>query len=268
MPPSTARERSSSAGLLSIGQVLARLNPEFPNLTSSKLRFLEVQGIVTPTRTESGYRKFSQDDLERLRLALTLQRDHYLPLVVIREYLADVDAGRDPAPPSAAPPSIVPAPRRYRREELLARGGRRPAAAQRRHQHRSDHGLGRLHRSGGRDPQGAGRARPPWHRAAPRAHAPAERRARCRAGRVGSLTAPPANGCRIPRPCERARTRAGQTARRGARDLRSRGPRPHAVLTADPPATRDTPSRSSRMSLPGGQGSSSVDMSDHQGGSV
>lgn len=120
-----ARERSSSAGLLSIGQVLARLTPEFPALTSSKLRFLEVQGIVTPTRTESGYRKFSQDDLDRLRLALTLQRDHYLPLVVIREYLADVDAGRNPAPPSAVP-SIVPAPRRYRRDELLTAAGASP----------------------------------------------------------------------------------------------------------------------------------------------
>jgi DNA-binding transcriptional MerR regulator len=127
MSTASARERSSSAGLLSIGQVLARLAPEFPTLTSSKLRFLEVQGIVTPVRTESGYRKFSQTDLERLRLALTLQRDHYLPLVVIREYLADVDAGRDPATPAAAPPpSIVPAPRRYRREELLSATGAAP----------------------------------------------------------------------------------------------------------------------------------------------
>ena len=75
MPAASARERSSSAGLLSIGQVLARLSPEFPTLTSSKLRFLEVQGIVTPLRTESGYRKFTPDDLERLRLALTLQRE-------------------------------------------------------------------------------------------------------------------------------------------------------------------------------------------------
>jgi DNA-binding transcriptional MerR regulator len=127
MPAASSRERPSSAGLLSIGQVLARLSPEFPNLTSSKLRFLEVQGIVTPMRTESGYRKFTPDDLERLRLALTLQRDHYLPLVVIREYLADVDAGREPATPTAVPPpSIVPAPRRYRREELLLVAGAAP----------------------------------------------------------------------------------------------------------------------------------------------
>ncbi len=127
MPAASARERSSSAGLLSIGQVLARLSPDFPTLTSSKLRFLEVQGIITPLRTESGYRKFTPDDLERLRLALTLQRDHYLPLVVIREYLEDLDAGRDPATPTAVPPpSIVPAPRRYRRDELLVAAGAAP----------------------------------------------------------------------------------------------------------------------------------------------
>jgi DNA-binding transcriptional MerR regulator len=78
-------------------------------------------------RTESGYRKFSQEDLERLRLALTLQRDHYLPLSVIRDYLEDVDAGRDPVTPTAVPPpSILPAPRRYRRDELLAASGAAP----------------------------------------------------------------------------------------------------------------------------------------------
>lgn len=123
MAAASARERSTSAGLLSIGQILARLAPEFPGLTASKLRFLEVQGIVTPVRTESGYRKFSQHDLERLRLALTLQRDHFMPHSVIREYLSDLDAGRDPATPTPPPPSIVAAPRRYRREELLAAAG-------------------------------------------------------------------------------------------------------------------------------------------------
>jgi DNA-binding transcriptional MerR regulator len=113
---------------LSIGQVLARLTPEFPGLTASKLRFLEVQGIVTPSRTESGYRKFSPADLERLRLALTLQRDHYLPHSVIRDYLADLEAGRDPASPASMtpPPSIVATPRRYRRDELLAAAGAAP----------------------------------------------------------------------------------------------------------------------------------------------
>jgi len=125
MAAAPARGRPAAAGLLSIGQVLARLAPEFPALTSSKLRFLEVQGIVSPTRTESGYRKFSPADLERLRLALTLQRDHYLPLVVIRDYLADLDAGRNPAPPTAIP-SMVAAPRRYRRDELLSASGAAP----------------------------------------------------------------------------------------------------------------------------------------------
>lgn len=124
MAASPARERSASAGLLSIGQVLARLTPEFPDLTSSKLRFLEVQGIVTPSRTESGYRKFSAADIERLRLGLTLQRDHYLPLSVIREQLDEAEAGGEAT--ALVPPSITPVPRRYRRDELLAAAGAGP----------------------------------------------------------------------------------------------------------------------------------------------
>jgi DNA-binding transcriptional MerR regulator len=125
MAASPARERSASAGLLSIGQVLARLTPDFPDLTSSKLRFLEVQGIVTPSRTESGYRKFSASDIERLRVGLTLQRDHYLPLSVIREQLDEAEQ-RGEAASLLPPPSITPAPRRYRREELLAAAGAGP----------------------------------------------------------------------------------------------------------------------------------------------
>jgi len=121
-----ARDRSASAGLLSIGQVLARLTPEFPDLTSSKLRFLEVQGIVSPSRTESGYRKFSQSDIERLRLGLTLQRDHYLPLSVIREQLDDVAANGESAATLTPPPSIAPPTRRYRRDELLSAAGAGP----------------------------------------------------------------------------------------------------------------------------------------------
>jgi DNA-binding transcriptional MerR regulator len=120
-----ARDRSASAGLLSIGQVLARLTPEFPQLTSSKLRFLEVQGIVTPSRTESGYRKFSSSDVERLRAALTLQRDHYLPLSVIREQLDEAEA-KGEGWGSIAPPSISPPARHHRRDELLRHTGATP----------------------------------------------------------------------------------------------------------------------------------------------
>ncbi len=120
-----ARERSAPAGKLSIGQVLARLTPEFPQLTSSKLRFLEVQGIVNPSRTESGYRKFSSHDVERLRAALILQRDHYLPLSVIREQLDEAEA-KGEGRKVVAPPSIAPAARRYRREELISATGATP----------------------------------------------------------------------------------------------------------------------------------------------
>lgn len=87
---------------MSIGAVLALLKPEFPAMTISKLRFLEDQGLVTPTRTGSGYRKYSRSDVERIRYALVAQRDSYLPLRVIREQLADLDAGRTVEQPQRA----------------------------------------------------------------------------------------------------------------------------------------------------------------------
>lgn len=97
--------RPAGSELLSIGQVLARLQDDFVDLTPSKLRFLEEQGLVSPERTKSGYRKFSQAHIERLRLILTLQRDHYLPLKVIAEVLDEMDQGRDPIIPGATPRS-------------------------------------------------------------------------------------------------------------------------------------------------------------------
>jgi DNA-binding transcriptional MerR regulator len=112
--------------LLSIGQVLARLNPEFPDLTPSKLRFLEERQLVSPARTESGYRKFSPADLERLRFVLSMQRDHYLPLKVIRGYLDDLDAGREPVLPGGVQvtaPSMLSSDRRLSREELIREAG-------------------------------------------------------------------------------------------------------------------------------------------------
>jgi DNA-binding transcriptional MerR regulator len=111
--------------LLSIGQVLARLGPEFPDLSPSKLRFLEERQLISPARTEAGYRKFSAADLDRLRFVLTMQRDHYLPLKVIRGYLDELDAGRQPAIPGggAQAPSMLPSERRYTRDELIREAG-------------------------------------------------------------------------------------------------------------------------------------------------
>lgn len=76
---------------VSIGPLLRALEPDFPGITASKIRFLEDQGLVHPERTASGYRKYSAEDLERLQAVLRLQREHYMPLKVIREL---ADAGR------------------------------------------------------------------------------------------------------------------------------------------------------------------------------
>ena len=84
-----ARER-----LLTIGTVCRRLKPEFPDISISKIRYLEDQGLLTPKRTQGGYRLFGEDDVERLEMILRLQRDEFLPLRVIREELA-AGAGRE-----------------------------------------------------------------------------------------------------------------------------------------------------------------------------
>ncbi|MBT2369192.1 MerR family transcriptional regulator [Streptomyces sp. ISL-10] len=78
---------------MSIGTVLSRLRDEFPEVTISKIRFLEAEGLVEPSRSPSGYRKFSAQDVERLALVLRMQRDHYLPLKVIREQLEALERG-------------------------------------------------------------------------------------------------------------------------------------------------------------------------------
>ncbi|MBC9944838.1 MerR family transcriptional regulator [Leucobacter sp. cx-328] len=103
---SVAVAREQPERLLSIGQVLSVLSESFADLTPSKLRFLEEQGLVAPERTKSGYRKFSQEHIERVRLVLTLQRDHYLPLKVIADILEELDAGGDPVIPGATERSV------------------------------------------------------------------------------------------------------------------------------------------------------------------
>lgn len=89
----------------SIGQVLAALKADFPDVSISKIRFLETEGLVTPERAPSGYRRYVESDIERLRYVLTVQRDHYLPLKVIREHLSLIDRGE--APPGRA--GLLPA---------------------------------------------------------------------------------------------------------------------------------------------------------------
>ncbi|PPS81242.1 transcriptional regulator FtsR [Streptomyces sp. MH60] len=123
---------ATDSGLMSIGAVLNALRDEFPDITISKIRFLESEGLVEPRRTPAGYRKFSAHDVERLGRVLRMQRDHYLPLKVIREHLDAVERGEAVALPrvgrqrdgEAVPePAESPTVARIGRDELLATAG-------------------------------------------------------------------------------------------------------------------------------------------------
>jgi DNA-binding transcriptional MerR regulator len=133
----TQPDTSALAGM-SIGAVLDLLRPDFPEVTISKIRFLETEGLVTPERTASGYRRFTAYDCARLRFILTAQRDQYLPLKVIK---AQLDAESDGALPASGtsygvptlvpdpdsseltPAAVAPARVRLRREDLLEQSG-------------------------------------------------------------------------------------------------------------------------------------------------
>ena len=108
--PVRAAKTVKTAKTMSIGTVLKRLQVEFPEVTVSKIRFLETEGLVSPARTASGYRRFTDEDVDRLRYVLTLQRDKFLPLKVIREQLTAIDAG------TVTPLSQLPAERLNDRE--------------------------------------------------------------------------------------------------------------------------------------------------------
>jgi DNA-binding transcriptional MerR regulator len=110
MTAASRNKTSTSAATLTIGDVLAHLKPEFADLTISKIRFLEGEGLVQPERTPSGYRKFSTADVSRLRYVLAQQKDHYLPLKVIKEQLEAIDRGLVPpgAPGTATSTPRVP----------------------------------------------------------------------------------------------------------------------------------------------------------------
>ncbi|WP_448850701.1 transcriptional regulator FtsR [Corynebacterium sp. 335C] len=126
-----ARGTSSGEGgrgpSMSIGKVVEILSAEFPDIRHSKVRFLDEQGVVVPERTEAGYRRYYGDDVERLRYVLTLQRDQYLPLKVIREQLDRFDeaqAGEGSVTPIVRPGSFASAPAlRLTAAELAERAG-------------------------------------------------------------------------------------------------------------------------------------------------
>lgn len=90
---------TSAAGRLTIGGVLVRLKPDFPDISISKIRFLEAEGLIAPGRTASGYRVYTDKDVERLRYILTAQRERFWPLKVIREALDAMDRGLEAPPP-------------------------------------------------------------------------------------------------------------------------------------------------------------------------
>jgi DNA-binding transcriptional MerR regulator len=89
------RQVAGTRNYQSIGEVLVAVKTEFPDITISKIRFLESEGLIEPERTPSGYRKFYAPDVDRLKSILRLQRDEYLPLKVIKERLLSQDAGVD-----------------------------------------------------------------------------------------------------------------------------------------------------------------------------
>lgn len=91
---------------LTIGGVVDELRGEFPDLSISKIRFLESKGLVDPPRATSGYRRFRRDDVDRLRYILTAQRDHFWPLKVIQDALDALDRGLAPAPGTNGRPSV------------------------------------------------------------------------------------------------------------------------------------------------------------------
>jgi DNA-binding transcriptional MerR regulator len=119
----------------SIGHVLGLLKSEFPDISISKIRFLESEGLISPRRAPSGYRRYTDADIDRLRYVLSVQKSHYLPLRVIREHLEAIDRGQAP-PPLESPfrsmeqagttgqaPAATKQPVRLSRAELLEASG-------------------------------------------------------------------------------------------------------------------------------------------------
>ncbi len=109
-------------GNLTIGEVINTLKDEFPDVSVSKIRFLESQGLIDPDRSDSGYRQFDTQDVSRLRFILQQQRDHFLPLKVIKSKLTLWERGEETGPVRAADQKTQPT-EPLTREDMLKRSG-------------------------------------------------------------------------------------------------------------------------------------------------
>lgn len=118
----------SDSHALSIGEVINLLRDDFPDVSVSKIRFLESQGLIDPGRSDSGYRQFDQEDLARLRFILQQQRDHFLPLKVIKSKLTLWERGEDLASRTVEPASSLETRGEpLSRDDLLRRSGLSPS---------------------------------------------------------------------------------------------------------------------------------------------
>jgi DNA-binding transcriptional MerR regulator len=139
---STARQQQSRERPLRIGEVVRRLGEEFPDISISKIRYLEDEGLLTPRRTQGGYRLFSEEDVDRLQVILRLQRDEFLPLRVIRD---ELDAPGQKERKRRRPTALGSAEEEIDIEELCSRAGINREAAK----ELEDYGLLSARGSGG-----------------------------------------------------------------------------------------------------------------------
>ena len=225
---------SSARSRMNIGEVLDRLRTDFPGITIPKIRFLEDKGLIKPERTPAGYRKFTGEDVERLRYILRMQRDHYLPLKVIGEHLDAIDRGLEPPPIESVGPDRAPGGARRRRPAergVVHPPGQRAPVAARAAQDRGGHRRSARPARAVRPDRAADRHRPLRHRRPGRSPRPpaswptsASSPDTCARSRPPP-TARSAWSSRSSRRTSAAATRLGQGARRGGgqRDRRAVG---------------------------------------------
>ena len=254
----------SSRSYLSIGDVLTLLRQEFPDVTISKIRFLESQGLVDPERTPSGYRKFYDHDVERLRWILRQQREHFLPLKVIKDRLDDEPGTPDsPAPAAAGPAEPVPpaAAEVAERRSSAAHGGHHADEPVLVGQRVSSDAAAKgdpLDPGGGTGDQVDRRTEIARHRILAQHRPRVVRIPNCHPGGSASTlaavaAAAPSNPSRGPRRRSCSCPGAGHRGRRPGEPTAKSDPRPPAAASARPRRARTTPGDHDDTASPGRQ---------------